>query len=262
MDQDMKLLLFDEDESARQRLAIRLAPLGFAVYQTGILADAQAFVVDQSPDLIVLEWGNDHRSGEEVFRDLKAAPAKCYVFTAQPLESIESELNRCGVKQAFRKSDRLELLDFLEKFRKGKTSSMPPTFPGSACGKGWEVLVVDDSSTVRLSIRLALRERFPNCEVREADDGHAAFAEMGRKRVNLLITDLEMPGMDGRDFLARLDANPILRKKPVIVFSGHINSELHEAYAERSNICFLQKSCSPSRVVETAAQMLGEAKVV
>jgi CheY-like chemotaxis protein len=262
MGQDIVVLLLDEDINARQRLAIRLEPMDFSVFQAGTIEEARALNAEKFPDLIIMEWGCQNHSGLDVFRELKTSPSSLCVFTAKPLETIIQDVNRCGIKAVFRKSERIELLEYLEKLKDVKSSPKGPS-PVSVLGAhGLDVLVIDDSSTVRLSIRLALQEHFANCSVREADDGHAALAEMGRKKVDLLITDLEMPGMDGREFLARIDSNPILRKKLVIVFSGYITPELHETYDERPNVCFLKKPCSPSQVVETVDKMLSGIKIV
>jgi two-component system chemotaxis response regulator CheY len=230
--------------------------MGFSVHQAGTLEEARSLVTAKSPELVLMEWGLKGLSGEEVLRELQVSPTQVCVFTARPLETIIAELNRNGLKAIFRKSERLELLEHLEKFQVGKIEPPKVPTPTSAHPNSLEVLVIDDSSTVRLSLAVALQEKFPGCSVREADDGHAALAEMGHKKVDLLITDLEMPGMDGRDFLARIDSNPILRRKPIIIFSGHITTELHKIYGERTNIRFLQKPCSPAQVVETAVQLL------
>jgi CheY-like chemotaxis protein len=262
MGQNLVVLLLDEDAGSRQRLAIRLEPLGFTVFQAGTFDEAFSLSTEKVPDLLIMEWGAQNRSGSEIVRELKMAPANIYVFTAKPLETIIQDVNRCGVKAVFRKSERIELLEHLEKLQEVKSSPKGSSSTPFAGAHELDVLVIDDSSTVRLSLRLALQEHFPNCSVREADDGHAAFVEMGHKKVDLLITDLEMPGMNGREFLARIDANPILRKKLIVVFSGHITSDLHKAYEDRPNICFLMKPCTPQQVVETVVKMLAESKTV
>jgi CheY-like chemotaxis protein len=262
MGQNLVVLLLDEDAGSRQRLAIRLEPLGFTVFQAGTFEEAFSLSAEKFPDLVIMEWGTQNHSGSEVFRELKTSPSNIYVFTAKHLETIIQDVNRCGIKDVFRKSERLELLERLEKLQGVKSSPQGSSSMPFTGAHGLDVLLIDDSSTVRLSLRLALQEHFPNCSVREADDGHAAFVEMGHKKVDLLITDLEMPGMDGREFLARIDANPILRKKLIIVFSGHITSDLHKAYEDRPNICFLMKPCTPLQVVETVVKMLAESKTV
>jgi len=250
------VLLFDGDQAGRQRLAIRLDPLNFEVHQSDNLEEAKHLTKDKPFDLLIMEWGVGGQSGERILRELDITPSKVCVFTAQPLEKLTAELNRMGIKRIFPKSDRLGLLDYLEKNEQPR----PEAPLGSAGVQGLQFLVIDDSSTVRMMLRKVLEERFPGCAVREADDGHQALAEMGHKKVDLILTDLEMPGMNGHDFLARIGSNPILGRKPVIVFSGFITPELHKRYGERTNIRFLQKPCEPSFVANAVEKLLNERK--
>jgi sigma-B regulation protein RsbU (phosphoserine phosphatase) len=58
------------------------------------------------------------------------------------------------------------------------------------------ILVVDDDEKVVLSLRLGLKT-LPNCETTTATDGHHALQLCEEEAFDLLITDYQMPGMDG-----------------------------------------------------------------
>jgi two-component system chemotaxis response regulator CheB len=78
------------------------------------------------------------------------------------------------------------------------------------------VLVVDDSATVRRAMTLILG-RDPGIEVETASDPLFALATMARQRPHVIVTDLEMPRMDGLTFLRRIMAvDPI----PTIICSA------------------------------------------
>lgn len=78
------------------------------------------------------------------------------------------------------------------------------------------ILLVDDVPTVRLSIRIALEAA--GYEVLEAADGREALATLDNEAVDLIITDLWMPNLDGVELLKRLRVtNSSLR---VIAISG------------------------------------------
>jgi CheY-like chemotaxis protein len=258
---EMKILMLDEDAGSRARLAIRLETLGFIVLQAGTFPEAKMLLYEQMPDLLLMEWGTASKTGRDLILDLAWPPSKTIVFTDQPLESIVGDLNACGLTSVYRKTDRMELLEALEKLFEGRENSSATKSIVDALPKTFEILVIDDSSTIRKMIRVSLEERFKGCSVREADDGRTALAEMGRKKVDLLITDLEMPGMDGRDFLARIDSNPLLSKKSIIVYSGNITKDLQEAYGTRSNFKLLTKPCDVVQVMEAAEKLLALRKM-
>jgi CheY-like chemotaxis protein len=87
-------------------------------------------------------------------------------------------------------------------------------------------------------------------------DGRHAIGEMARKRVDLIVTDLDMPGMDGVTFLGMLIGNPILRNKPVLVLSGHVTPEIRQRFKDCPNIRFLVKPCESPAIGRLARELL------
>ena len=86
-------------------------------------------------------------------------------------------------------------------------------------GKQASILVVDDEDAMRNVLMLTLRALgYPN--VAEARDGAAALATLRERPFDLLITDMQMPVMDGFDLLKVIKDDPFLRHLPVIVASG------------------------------------------
>ncbi|WP_431299868.1 response regulator [Tabrizicola sp. BL-A-41-H6] len=81
------------------------------------------------------------------------------------------------------------------------------------------VLVVDDNRTSRLIAGKALEQI--GCAWEEAEDGAAALARLDGGEVDLVLLDVEMPGMDGLEVMRRLRANPRHRDLPVLIVSGH-----------------------------------------
>lgn len=86
---------------------------------------------------------------------------------------------------------------------------------------GERVLIVDDSKVARHGLERCLEAVGLGIDtVREAADGAAALAILERERVDLLCTDLAMPGMDGEELLRALRARPGGDRIPVIVIAG------------------------------------------
>jgi CheY-like chemotaxis protein len=109
---------------------------------------------------------------------------------------------------------------------------------------------------VRGFVRRALAKAFPEVVIREAEDGKAAMTEMSQKKVDLIITDLEMPGMDGRTFLRKMRSNALLKTKPVMVLSGNITPDLLREFMEDPYIWFLEKPATPEEIVEIAGRLI------
>ena len=79
------------------------------------------------------------------------------------------------------------------------------------------VLVVDDESDIRSSLRMILE--YEGYEFAEASSGEAALERLEAERPDLVLLDIKMPRMDGLEILARVkQSDPAL---PIVVISGH-----------------------------------------
>jgi len=83
------------------------------------------------------------------------------------------------------------------------------------------ILIVDDSSAVRVALREALVTLPAVGEILEAVDGLDALALLARTTVDLVLTDITMPRLDGFKFLAAVRGNPQFRDILVIMLSSH-----------------------------------------
>ncbi len=88
------------------------------------------------------------------------------------------------------------------------------------------VLVVDDSLTTRTLEKSILEAH--GYDVRLAVDGVEALAQLGTERVDLVITDIQMPRMDGFALLAEMKKDAALARIPVIVVSSMDRREEQE----------------------------------
>lgn len=85
--------------------------------------------------------------------------------------------------------------------------------------KNIKILVVDDFSTMRRIIKNLLRDLgFNNAD--EADDGLTALPMLQAGSYDLLITDWNMPGMQGIDLLRAVRADPKLSAMPVLMVTA------------------------------------------
>jgi two-component system chemotaxis response regulator CheY len=84
-----------------------------------------------------------------------------------------------------------------------------------------EVLIVDDSPAMRWFLRRVLMLcGIPTSCVREAADGVEAFELLRKQTADLIIADINMPNMNGEQFLRCVAADEKLRCVPVIILSA------------------------------------------
>lgn len=119
-----------------------------------------------------------------------------------------------------------------------------------------DVLVVDDEPQVRQIMASYLsREGF---NVRVVGDGAAALAELAKKRPDLVVLDLMLPGVDGLTVLRRLRASG--DQVPVIVLSAKGQESERVAGLELGADDYIAKPASPREVAARARAVLRRAK--
>lgn len=99
--------------------------------------------------------------------------------------------------------------------------------------RGTILVIEDDPAVQRVLERVASRMGF---ETVAASDGHAGLACLETEGFDLIILDVGLPGIDGRDVLQRVKTNPRTAHIPTLVYSGRCNqydrATLHALGAE------------------------------
>ena len=99
-----------------------------------------------------------------------------------------------------------------------------------------KILVVDDDRLIRLQVR-SLLERSNYCCIESADGRRALDVLTDNPTIALVVTDMVMPNVDGRQLVESMQEIPALREIPVIITSGIVSArsvrDLLHAGAER-----------------------------
>ena len=83
-----------------------------------------------------------------------------------------------------------------------------------------DVLIVDDSAAIRKILhRVLMQAEVPLGQVFEAGDGLQALEVLKTQSVNLILSDINMPNMDGIQLLGQIKANAAWRNMPVIMIT-------------------------------------------
>ena len=81
-----------------------------------------------------------------------------------------------------------------------------------------DVLIVDDSAAIRKILqRVLVQAEVPVGKVHEAGDGAEALEKLKTNKVGLILSDINMPIMDGIEFLSRLKADESLKSVPILM---------------------------------------------
>jgi len=118
-----------------------------------------------------------------------------------------------------------------------------------------KVLLVEDSDTSRQAIKNALcKEGF---DVIEAMDGIEAMKFIAEEKLDLIILDLYMKGIDGFKVLSVLKANPKWKELPVIICSGHDTQDVKEKIMNAgADEFFSKRGTSAAKLAQTAKVLL------
>ena len=83
-----------------------------------------------------------------------------------------------------------------------------------------DILIVDDSAAIRKILQRVLRQaEIPLSNVLEAGDGAEAIEALKAQKVGLILSDINMPNMDGLQLLGQVKANPEWSCVPVVMIT-------------------------------------------
>ena len=112
------------------------------------------------------------------------------------------------------------------------------------------ILIVDDSATSRMIVRRCLEMAgYSDAIFLEAGDGAAALDLLETNPVDLIVTDLKMPRMDGRTFVRKLQSNPTTSEIPVLVVSSVAGSAEEDPAFGNNVVTAVQKPLSPAKLM-------------
>jgi len=121
------------------------------------------------------------------------------------------------------------------------------------------ILVVDDSMPMRAVIKKMIRAAgFDVGDFLDAGDGSEALAVLERHQVDVVLTDHNMPDMDGLTLLRRLKANAGTRSIPVVMITTEGSGLRMADFMEAGALAYLRKPFTAEQIRETLSVILGE----
>ena len=117
-----------------------------------------------------------------------------------------------------------------------------------------KILIVDDSSSVRTVARMALRER--GYEVVEASNGQDALTKLADERCNLIISDVNMPIMDGITLLKEIKRHPNYKFTPVIMLTTEAGEDKKQEGRAAGAKAWVTKPFQPQLLVDAVSKLM------
>jgi two-component system chemotaxis response regulator CheY len=123
----------------------------------------------------------------------------------------------------------------------------------AAASSAKRVLTIDDSKTMRDMLYLTLNEA--GYDVIQAVDGEDGIEVLGDQRVDVVITDINMPKMDGYGVIRNLRANPVHKTTPILVLTTESDSEKKNLAREAGATGWMVKPFDPERLISTVRKV-------
>ncbi len=138
------------------------------------------------------------------------------------------------------------------------TSDLPPVaVPQLAASVQPTVLVVDDSMTVRQMLTLTLQSA--GYRVLHAQDGLEAIAQLQQHpNIHLITCDVEMPRLNGFEFLMRYQQDPTFVRVPVVMLTSRSNEKHQQLAMQLGATAYLTKPYAEQMLLEMAAELIAK----
>jgi len=118
-----------------------------------------------------------------------------------------------------------------------------------------KILVVDDSATMR-SMLMSIIEEIKDVELVEANNGFEALKALPQQSFDLIITDINMPEINGLEIVHFVKSNPAYQKIPLIIISTeHGQADIKKGLALGAQK-YITKPFDPDQLKKTVKELL------
>ena len=116
------------------------------------------------------------------------------------------------------------------------------------------ILIVDDSASLRQVVKIALKSA--GYEVIEACDGRDGLAKLDGTKIHLVISDVNMPNMDGITFVQQMKTLPNYKFTPVIMLTTESADDKKKAGQLAGARAWMVKPFQPEQMLAAVAKLI------
>lgn len=117
------------------------------------------------------------------------------------------------------------------------------------------IMTVDDSASVRQMVSFTLKGA--GYDVLEAEDGQDAVAKLNGQRVHMVVTDLNMPNMDGIELVRTLRAEAAYKFIPIILLTTESQAAKKQEGKAAGATGWIVKPFKPDQLLAVVKKVLG-----
>ena len=115
-------------------------------------------------------------------------------------------------------------------------------------------MIVDDSASIRQVVGIALNAEGYN--VIDACDGKDALSKLSGEKIHLIITDVNMPLMDGITFVQEVKKLPAYKFTPMMILTTEIDEQKKQAGKEAGAKAWLTKPFQPATLLNAVSRLI------
>ncbi|MBN2233196.1 MAG: response regulator [Deltaproteobacteria bacterium] len=245
-----RLLIVDDSSVIREGLAKQLGhlPIDISLARDG--QEALDMIAEGDFDLVITDVDMPRVTGIELCRRLKANRHTCHLpvvilSTLDDNEDIEQGF-LVGAAAYLSKSEARQVI----------TETIERVLRKASLKRNQIVLVVDDSPTIRAVIDRGLREA--GFAVITAGNGRQALELMRRQRPAMILSDINMPEMDGLEFCRMIHADRLLADIPFVAMSTNRERPLMRRMLQCGADAYLTKPFNTDELVITIEKLLSD----
>ncbi len=247
---ELRILVVDDSAVVRSVLSKELLRSGVEVTQAENGQQAYDIALCKEFDLIITDVEMPQMDGIELCRKLKSNP-KTQQTPIVILSSLDREDDikrgyKAGASTYITKTQAKEsLIETIENVLQKTTFQ-----------RGRMILVVDDSSTVRRLVEKGLAE--VGFKVVKAENGRAALEILRHEKPDLILSDIDMPEMNGEAFCQAVHADPVLASIPFVVMSANNDRPIMRHMLQLGADAYLVKPFNIDQLVITVEKLLSD----
>ncbi|MCB4792811.1 MAG: response regulator [Elusimicrobia bacterium] len=210
-----KVLIIDDEQGIRDLLKFLLQPKGFIVSDAcGGIEGIEIFKKEVF-DIVILDIHMPNMNGMEVLKVIKQIkPEQIVIITSSSSDSdfkLESESTKLGVYTCLYKPfNTEEIIKIMQEALSKRKKNM-------LIKNDVKVLIIDDEQGIRDMISYALQKE--GYTVKTAQNGKEGIQKVDEQEIDIVITDIKMPGIDGIEVLEKI--KEIKPEIEVIVATGY-----------------------------------------